>query len=382
MNEDTPVGVASAIQECVIPYVVDMAVENEKLCSLDDTTVMGSFPPLSMLGATATGNAPRKSSYANITSKPSGKKVNVRTLFTPRGNGIDVVVLVVSIHAISERFANTAYGYFLGKKVAYPVVSNYVRNTWDDMLENGPWFIRNNLLILKKWHSDESLLKEDVRIVLVWVRLHGVPVMAFSMGRLSYARVMIKLRADVELKDNIVVAMSKITRKGHHTCNNTCAGEKKTVKKLSQTSRGVLVGPKMGFKPQKEYRHVPKKTTTSSSGNKKKGVEPTIEVSKFNPFDVLNSVDNDEELVIDGQVFLVDKAGNPLKKVEYPGDLDSKDEVASVDNDMAHDLASERTGFGTQNPYVDDMYEGQDISEEIQTICDKLDIRVQGHKKQ
>ncbi|GJX54993.1 retrotransposon protein, putative, ty1-copia subclass [Tanacetum coccineum] len=372
------------------------------------------------------GNAPGKSSYANITGKPSGKKVNVRTLFTPGGNGIDVVV----------------------PKTAYHVVANYVRNTWskyglvcsmfssstglfsfqfsymdglDSMLENGLWFIRNNPLILKKWHPDENLLKEDVSTILVWVKLHGVPVTALSenglsaiatklgtplildsytsdmcmqsWGRSSYARVMIEFRADVELKDNIFVAMPKITKEDHYTCNvrveyewkpprcssykffghiheecpkNTGAGEKKTVKKPIQTSRGV---------------------------------EPTIEVSNSNPFDVLNSVDNNEDLVIDGQAILVDKDGNPLKKVEYPGDHDSEDEVALVDNDMARDLASERTGFGTQSlleqwrdsygngdydedPYDDDMYEGQDLSEEIQTICDKLDIRVRGRKKQ
>nr|GEU55332.1 hypothetical protein [Tanacetum cinerariifolium] len=69
-----------------------------------------------------------------------------------------------------------AYGFFLGKKVAYPV-ANYVRNTWDAMLENGP----------------------------------------------------------------------------------------------------------------------------SSSGNKKKGVEPTIEVSNSNPFDVLNSVYNDVEFGTNGE---------------------------------------------------------------------------------
>nr|GEX57498.1 hypothetical protein [Tanacetum cinerariifolium] len=51
----------------------------------------------------------------------------------------------------------------------------------------------------------------------------------------------------------------------------------------------------MGFKPQKEYRLVPKKSTASSSGNKKKGVEPTIEVSNSNPFVVLNSVNNNGE---------------------------------------------------------------------------------------
>ncbi|GKE32413.1 hypothetical protein Tco_1451735 [Tanacetum coccineum] len=72
------------------------------------------------------------------------------------------------------------------------------------------------------------------------------------------------------------------------------------MKKPSQTSRGVLVGPKMGFKPHKEYRHVPKKSTASSSGNKKKGEEPIIEVSNSNPFDVLNSFDNNVEFGTNG----------------------------------------------------------------------------------
>ncbi|GJV18217.1 hypothetical protein Tco_1363540 [Tanacetum coccineum] len=442
MNDDTPVGVASAVHEGVTPSVVDMTVEMEMQNSLDDTTVSESFPPY-------------------LRRLLLRLKVNVRTLFTPGGNGIDVVVPVDSIRAISERFTNTAYGFFLGKKVAYPVVANYVRNTWgkyglvrsmfssstgllsfqfssmdglDAMLENRPWFIRNNPFILKKWHPNENLLKEDVSTVPVWVKLHGVPVTS------SYAKVMIELRADVELKDNIVVAMPKITREGHYTCNvrveyewkpsscssckvfghiheecpkNTCAGEKKTVKKPSQTSRGVPVG-----------------------------VVPTIDVSNSNPFDVLKSVDNDVEfgtnrgttnlvnnratssgssflnvdnsssgttpiidkigkfkdLLTSGQAIIMDKASNPLKNVEFLGEYDSEYEVASVDNDMAHSMASEKVGFGTQSlleqwrdsygnhdynddPYDDDMYEGQDLSHELQAISENLDIRVRGGKK-
>ncbi|GJY02714.1 kinase-like domain, phloem protein 2-like protein [Tanacetum coccineum] len=163
---------------------VDMTVEMGKQNSLDDTTILEFFPPLSTLVTTTAGNAL-----------------------------IYVVVLVDSIRAISERFANTAYGFFLGKKVAYPIVANY----------------------------------EDVSTVPVWVKLHGVPITAFSKDGLSaiatklgtplmfdsytsdmcmqswcrstYARVMIELHADVELKDNIVVALHKITREGHYTCN-------------------------------------------------------------------------------------------------------------------------------------------------------------------
>ncbi|GKE41922.1 retrotransposon protein, putative, ty1-copia subclass, partial [Tanacetum coccineum] len=383
-------------------------VETEKQNSLEDTTVLGYFPPLSTPGTTTVGNAPGKSSYAKVTGKPSGKKLNFHTLFTPRGNGIDVVVPVESIRAINERFANTTYSFSwerrwhtlllltmlgtLGVNMGLFILSS--ARLWiilfqfssmdglDAMLENGLWFIQNNPLILKKWHSDENPMKEDI-----------------STGRSSYARAIIELRTDVELKDNIIVAMPKLTGEGHYICNvrveyewkpprcasckvfghiheecpkNTGVGEKKTLKKPSQTSRGVLVGQKIGLKSQKEYRSVPKKPTASSSGNKKKGVVPTIKVSNSNLFEVLNSIDND---------------------VEYMDDYDSEDEVVSVNNNMARSMASERVGFGTQSlleqwrdsygnrdydedPYDDDMYEGQDLSQELQAICDNLDIRV------
>nr|GEZ67941.1 hypothetical protein [Tanacetum cinerariifolium] len=196
---------ASAAKEVVSPSVVDKNVAK-------DIIVLGSFPPLPTHVTTSAGNAPGMSLYANITGKPSGKKVKVRTLFTPRDNGIDVVVPVDSIRAISERFAYTTYSFFVGKKVAYPVIANYVRNTsgkyglirstfssstrlfsfqfsfmngLDAMFENGPWFIHDNSLIRKKWHPNENLLKEDVSTVPVRVKLYGVHVMAFSEDGLS-----------------------------------------------------------------------------------------------------------------------------------------------------------------------------------------------------
>ncbi|GKC45112.1 cytokinin dehydrogenase 3-like protein, partial [Tanacetum coccineum] len=464
MNDDTPVGVAFAAQEGVTPSVVYMTVEMGKISSLDDTTVLKSFPPLSTLVTTTVGNTLGKSSYANITGKPNGNKVNVRTLFTPGGNGIDVVVLVDSIRAISERFANTAYGFFLGKKVAYPVVANYVRNTWGKYGLVRSMFSSSTGLFSFQFSSMDGL---DAMLVNVWVKLHGVPVTAFSedglssistklctplmldsytfdmcmqsWGRSSYARVMIELRADVELKDNIAVAMPKITREGHYNCNvrveykwkplrcssckvfghineecpkNTGVGEKKTVKKPSQTSRGVPVGPKIGFKPQKEYRPVLKKSTASSSGNKKKGVEPTIKVGNLNPLDVLNSVDNDgefgtnssntpigekinkiEQQICKGKLRLLDNDGNPLVPT---GIMKSDSEVEVVFDETTNlristsgKVGSDK-GYGTNSLmeqcrdsypdnddydlYDDDMYENHDMSEHLQSICDDLDI--------
>nr|GFA18499.1 hypothetical protein [Tanacetum cinerariifolium] len=83
-----------------------------------------------------------------------------------------------------------------------------------------------------------------------------------------------------------------------------------------------------------------------------------------------------KRLVIEGRVALVDNKGKPLKKVNFIIDHDSQDEVASIDNDMTNFLASKKDGYDD-----DDMYEGQDISDEIQEICGKFDITVRGHKK-
>ncbi|GJV60760.1 ribonuclease H-like domain, reverse transcriptase, RNA-dependent DNA polymerase [Tanacetum coccineum] len=249
----------------------------------------GLYPALPTQGTTLARNTPGKSSYDNVIGESS-------------------------------------------KGFEYPSLDGL-----NSMLENGPSFIRNHLIILKKWNPDVNLLKEDVGNVPVWVKLHDVLIMMFSedglsviatkLGRSSYARVMIELRDDVELKDNIVVAMPKINGEGFYTCNvrveyewkpPRCAcckifghtqvecpknidlgagsGEKKKKNKPSQAPKGILVSSKMAFKTNQEYRPVPKKNTANSSGNKNKGVDSTNKVSDSNPFKVLYSVDNVVEM--------------------------------------------------------------------------------------
>ncbi|GKD71530.1 hypothetical protein Tco_1325620, partial [Tanacetum coccineum] len=62
-------------------------------------------------GETPSNFNPNKgTSYANLfTGESTRKTLNFRTLFTLAKNGLDVVVPVKSIRAISERFANTVY---------------------------------------------------------------------------------------------------------------------------------------------------------------------------------------------------------------------------------------------------------------------------------
>ncbi|GKC65388.1 zinc finger, CCHC-type containing protein [Tanacetum coccineum] len=326
--------------EDVPPIVEPVAMEVQSPV-VDQTNAVntggGSYPPLPTHETHSAGNA-------------SGK-----------GNGIDVVVSVEYIRAISERFANTAYGFFLGKRVAYPVVANYVRNTWskyglvrsmfssstglfssqftsmdglDAMLENGPWFIRNNPLILKKWHPDENLLKEDVNNIPVWVKLHGVPVTAFSDDGLSAIATKLELRRRATIRIIFMLSMSgtccMVFGHVHEECpKNIGAGATKTLKKTSQTPKGILVGQKMGFKPKQVFQPVSKKSTANTRG-KMNNPESTKEVSNSNPFEVLTSVDNDVDL---GKLRFVDDDGNSFVPM---GIMKSDSEVEVVFDETAN----------------------------------------------
>ncbi|GJZ92591.1 proteasome subunit alpha type-5 [Tanacetum coccineum] len=315
-------------KDVVLPFVIDEPVVKDKQSSLVDTsfpnvkkTDLSLYPPLPTHGSTSTGNTP--------------------------------VMPVESIRAISERLFSSM-------------------DSLNAMLENYLWFIRNHPLILIKWNPDVNLLKEDVRNVLLWVKLYGVPLMAFSEDGLN--AIATKLGTPLMLDS--------------YTSN--MLGVAKNLKKPSQAPRGVPVGMKKEFKPAKAYRHVSKKPIANTSGIEKKCVEPTNEVSNSNPFVVLNLVKNDrelstnggasnlasnggnysgstfwnvetsctsitpivgkisklEKLIIDGKVILVDDDGKPLKKFGYSGDHDSGDEVELVDNDMAHSMASKRLAEG------------------------------------
>ncbi|GJV29718.1 putative reverse transcriptase domain-containing protein [Tanacetum coccineum] len=393
------------------------------------------------LGQSSTSPTPNESGpdvlFASLLKGESKRKgLNFHTLITQARNRADVAILLDSIRVVGESSMDGL----------------------DSMLENGPWFIRNNLLILKNWNQNVNLMKEDVVNVSVWVKLYGVPVTAFtadglsviamkigtylmldsytfdmciqSWGRSSYARALIEIQADVELKDTIVVAMPKIIGEGFYTATirveyewkplrcasckvfrhgldecpkNTDSGRVKNVKKLSQASRGVLVRPKVGFKPTKQvFRVVPKQTNANTSGgssnmaSKKDNTSGSsfgnVDSSSISTTPIHEKIDKIEKLIFNGKVKLVDDEGKHVKKIDYLGDHDSRDEVASTDNIMANILALEKVGYGTNSLleqwkesygdgdydfdlYDDDMYDGQDIPDKIQDICIKLDIK-------
>lgn len=115
----------------------------------------------------------------------------------------------------------------------------------NDVLEGGPWMIRKSPLFLNKWSTNVNVSKEDHICVPVWVKLHDVPISGFTedglsviasrvgkpmlldsytssmcvsaWGRPSYARTMIEVSAENDLKVKVIIATPSLDDAGGYT---------------------------------------------------------------------------------------------------------------------------------------------------------------------
>ncbi|GKE96045.1 hypothetical protein Tco_1580900, partial [Tanacetum coccineum] len=70
--------------------------------------------------------------YASLLHKqPSKKVVRISELRSDEVvEGAVVAIPLSAIEEVSARFENTLYGYFIGNRLAFPLMENYVKNTW------------------------------------------------------------------------------------------------------------------------------------------------------------------------------------------------------------------------------------------------------------
>ncbi|GJR45742.1 zinc knuckle CX2CX4HX4C containing protein [Tanacetum coccineum] len=110
-----------------------------------------------------------------------------------------------AVDEIKLRFVKILYGYSVGKRLALPLVANFVKHAWakfglkhamshhgmflfqfetkagmEKVMEGGPWRINLVPIILKEWKPNTLLKKEEVYTVPLWVKMHNVPLVAFS----------------------------------------------------------------------------------------------------------------------------------------------------------------------------------------------------------
>ncbi|GJT28635.1 retrovirus-related pol polyprotein from transposon TNT 1-94 [Tanacetum coccineum] len=162
------------------------------------------------------GEGSQKPSFTSVVNGTneirSNPKVNFKAMVNyEKVDNSNFVLPIAEVHAVKHKFDNSLVGFFVGKKVAFPLVKNYVTNTWtkfgfekvmsddygvfyfkfaslkglEQVLELGPWMIKNVPLILTKWSPNMSLDKDRVTKVPVWVKFHKVPAVAYSEVGLS-----------------------------------------------------------------------------------------------------------------------------------------------------------------------------------------------------
>ncbi|GJT39899.1 hypothetical protein Tco_0939764 [Tanacetum coccineum] len=206
------------------------------------------------------------SMFKDNTSKKAVRLFELRN--DERVDGAHVTIPLEAVNEVSTRFANTLYGYFIGKRLAFPIVENHVKNTWakygldrvmlrngffffqfatkegmEQVLENGPWLIRLVPIILGIWTPNTRLRKDEITTAPVWVKLHNVPIVAFlkvglslittqigrpimldtytstmclkSWGRNTYARELVEVSSKTDLLDLVVMAITFQDRSGH-----------------------------------------------------------------------------------------------------------------------------------------------------------------------
>ncbi|GKD54519.1 hypothetical protein Tco_1287906, partial [Tanacetum coccineum] len=169
----------------------------------------------------------------------------------------------------------------------------------------------------------------------------------------------VELRADVELKDTIVVAMLKPV--GGGVLYMYCLDVVKNLKKPIQALRGVSVGPKKDVEHTKEVSNsnvlnlvendvdLGTNDGTLNLASKKANASGSslwnVESSSTSTTLIVEKIDKIERLIIDGNVTLVHNVGEPLEKGDSLGDNDSEDEVESVDNEMTSILASKKISY-------------------------------------
>ncbi|GKB59462.1 RNA-directed DNA polymerase, eukaryota, reverse transcriptase zinc-binding domain protein [Tanacetum coccineum] len=135
-----------------------------------------------------------------------------------------VAIPFEAVEEVKSRFSNTLYGFFIGKRLAFPLVENYVKNTWakyglrrtqlhddfflfqfetkegmDRVLEDGPWLIRTVPLILNPITLDS----------------YTSTMCLSSWGKSTYARALIEVSAEKELVESLVIAIPVDKENGH-----------------------------------------------------------------------------------------------------------------------------------------------------------------------
>ncbi|GJS21480.1 zinc knuckle CX2CX4HX4C containing protein [Tanacetum coccineum] len=220
---------------CVKPN--DMQPMTHITASNDSLKTMQSDSQTVMVKETV--NCPDKGlsiPMVNDTSSPT-----FRAYKTDQKPSSAIAIPKETVDEVKLRFVNTLYSYSVGKRLAFPLFET--KAGMEKVMEGGPWRINLVPIILKIWMPNTLLKKEDVSSVPLWVKMHNIPIVAYSKvgldviaakvgklirldghttsiclnswGRSDYARALVEVVAETPLVNSFDVEIPLDEDKGH-----------------------------------------------------------------------------------------------------------------------------------------------------------------------
>nr|GEX46643.1 hypothetical protein [Tanacetum cinerariifolium] len=197
----------------------------------------GSIPTVTEVKAVV------KPLFASVIKEKTPRKViKIRKLRSQEVvNGASVTLPFEAMEEVNARFSNTLYGYFIGKRLAYPLVENYVKNAW------AKYGLRRVQLheefFLFQFETKDGMESDVIKHAPVWVKMHLVPTVAYSeiglslittqigkpimldtytsnmclnsWGQSTYAKALIEVATDIELKESMIISIPLSNKEGH-----------------------------------------------------------------------------------------------------------------------------------------------------------------------
>ncbi|GKA24570.1 zinc knuckle CX2CX4HX4C containing protein [Tanacetum coccineum] len=287
------------------------------------------------------------------------------------------------------------------------------KSAMEKVMESGPWRIQLVPIILKVWTSNMLLQKEYVSCVPLWVKMHNVPIVAYSKVGL----------------DLISAKVGKLMRLDAHTnfiCNNSW-GRSDYARALVEVSADKPLPPRCdtckifdhleSMCPMKRVAGSSKKSDTNAdvkkdtrpvhaTSNKGKGKQPsppdssqdgkvllmiTLILAAIRDF-VMKSMHEDSVLEYvgnkdinsctlmenQGEMISSKKSSSSMKVLNEDSDTD--DEEVFLPNDRTTFPSSSGDGGYQMEEDANDDYEDQfeDYTCSFQEFCDQFDFKVKG----
>ncbi|GJZ62226.1 hypothetical protein Tco_0618363 [Tanacetum coccineum] len=156
-----------------------------------------------------------------VNNNGGSRKVKFRSFETGKHTN-DMAKVQISLSSVLEvysRFGFSLYGYFMGKRITFLMVENYVKNTWKKygivrvMMDTKGFFFFKFASI--EGMNEDGLSAMDTKLSTPLMLDSYTSWMCFQLwGRLDYACALIDINADRELKSEMIISIPNMEDDG------------------------------------------------------------------------------------------------------------------------------------------------------------------------